>query len=149
MNIKSFLQKRKYELLLVALIQHLYIGIVVSDMPFYVEILWPINMVILGLASVGVFIEKGKLKNYIKNILTIIVIAFPILLPFFKGVPEFMILLNVSYVIFYSFIFLEVFNQTQLHQYRHYFSSSLRAISIDRNFCFSFANLGLHRPKFI
>lgn len=109
MNIKSFLQKRKYELLLVALIQHLYIGIVVSDMPFYVEILWPINMVILGLASVGVFIEKGKLKNYIKNILTIIVIAFPILLPFFKGVPEFMILLNVSYVIFYSFIFLEVF----------------------------------------
>ncbi|MEB2778696.1 hypothetical protein SYJ56_25535 [Algoriphagus sp. D3-2-R+10] len=71
MNVKSFLQKRKYELLLIALIQHLYIGIVVSDMPFYTEILWPINMVILGLASVGVFIEKGKLKNIIKNVLTI------------------------------------------------------------------------------
>ncbi len=109
MNIKSFLHKRKYELLLIALIQHLYIGIVVRDMPFYTEILWPINMVILGLASVGVFIEKGRLKNIVKNILTLIVIAFPVLLPFFKGVAEFMFLLNVSYVIFFSFIFLEVF----------------------------------------
>ncbi|NJN77752.1 MAG: two pore domain potassium channel family protein [Saprospiraceae bacterium] len=78
-------------------------------MPFYTEILWPINMVILGLASVGVFIEKGKRKNIVKNVLTVIVIAFPLLLPFFKGVPVFMFLLNVSYVIFFSFIFLEVF----------------------------------------
>jgi hypothetical protein len=109
MNIKGFLHKRKYELLLIALIQHLYIGIVVSDIPFYTAVLWPVNMVILGLASVGVFIEKGKTKNIVKNVLTIIVIAFPVLLPFFKGVSEFMFLLNVSYVIFFAFIFLEVF----------------------------------------
>ena len=109
MNILSFLQNKKYELLLLALIQHLYIGIVVRDITFYTEILWPINMVILGLASVGVFIEKGRLKNVIKNILTVIVVVFPVLLPFFKGVPEFMFLLNLSYVIFFSFIFWEVF----------------------------------------
>lgn len=109
MSIKSFLKNKKYELLLIALIQHLYIGIVVRDMPFYTEILWPINMVILGLASVGVFIEKGKLKNIVKNVMTCIVIAFPVLLPFFKGVPEFMFLLNLSYVVFFAFIFVEVF----------------------------------------
>ena len=109
MNIKRFLHKRKYELLLIALIQHLYIGIIVRDMSFYIEILWPINMVFLGLASVGVFIDKGRLKNIVKNILTIIVIAFPVLLPFFKSVPAYMFLLNVSYVIFFSFIFIEVF----------------------------------------
>ncbi len=109
MDIKKILHKRKYEILLIALIQHLYIGIVVRNMTFYTEILWPVNMVILGLASVGVFIEKGKLKNIVKNILTIIVIAFPLLLPFFKGVWEFMFLLNLSYVVFFSFIFLEVF----------------------------------------
>lgn len=109
MSIKHFLQKRKYELLLFALIQHLYIGIVVRDMAFYTEILWPINMVILGLASIGVFIETGKLKNVIKNVLTIIVIAFPILLPFFIEIPAFLFLLNVSYVVFFTFIFLEVF----------------------------------------
>ncbi len=66
MSMKAFLQKRKYEILLIALIQHLYIGIVVSNMSFYIQVLWPINMVFLGLASVGVFIEKGKLKNNIK-----------------------------------------------------------------------------------
>lgn len=108
-DIKRFVHKRKYELLLIALIQHLYIGIVVRDMPFYIAILWPVNMVILGLASVGVFIEKGKLKKTVKNVLTIVVIAFPVLLPFFKSVPEFMFLLNVTYVIFFTFIFLEVF----------------------------------------
>jgi hypothetical protein len=108
-SVRNFVQKRKYELLLIALLLHLYIGIVVSDMSFYTEILWPINMVMLGLASVGVFIEKGKLKNSIKNVLTIIVIAFPILLPFFKGVPQFMFLLNVCYVVFFLFIFFEVF----------------------------------------
>ncbi|MFD2036686.1 potassium channel family protein [Belliella marina] len=108
-KIKGNFQKYKYELLLAALIQHLYIGIVVRDMPFYIEILWPINMVILGLASVGVFIEKGKAKNIIKNVLTIIVILFPVLLPVFNHIPVFMCMLNVSYVVFFLFIFLEVF----------------------------------------
>jgi len=109
MNIKNFIHIRKYELLLIALIQHLYIGIVIRDMLFYTEILWPINMFILGLASIGVFIEKGKWKNLLKNTLGFLVIAFPVLLPFFNGVPEFMFLLNVSYVAFFLFIFLEVF----------------------------------------
>lgn len=39
MPINNFLQKRKYELLLLALIQHLYIGIFINDMAFYEEIL--------------------------------------------------------------------------------------------------------------
>jgi len=108
-KIKIFFQNNKYELLLLALIQHLYIGIFVRDLLFYTQVLWPINMVLLGLASVGVFIEKGKFKNLIKNTLTFIVIAFPILLPFFKGIPVFLFLLNVSYVVFFVFIFLEVF----------------------------------------
>ncbi len=109
MKINSFLNSRKYELLLIALVQHLFIGIIVNDMPFYTKVLWPVNMIILGLASIGVFIEKGKFKNAIKNFLTLVVIAFPILLPFFKDVPEFMSMLNLSYVLFFSFIFLEVF----------------------------------------
>lgn len=108
-KVKQFLHHYKYELLLAALIQHLFVGIFVHDMPFYIEVLWPINMVILGLASVGVFIEKGKMKNLVKNILTILVIVLPIILSFFKGVPEFMFFLNISYVVFYFFIFLEVF----------------------------------------
>ncbi len=108
-SIKKILNHRKYELLLLALIQHLYIGIFVKDIPFYTEVLWPINMLILGFASIGVFIEKGKLKNIIKNILTIWVILLPIILTFFKNIPEIMFILNISYVLFYLFIFIEVF----------------------------------------
>ncbi|WKW46831.1 ion channel [Myroides sp. JBRI-B21084] len=108
-SIKKILNHRKYELLLLALIQHLYIGIFVKDIPFYTEVLWPINMLILGFASIGVFIEKGKLKIIIKNILTIWVILLPIILTFFKNIPEIMFILNISYVLFYLFIFIEVF----------------------------------------
>ncbi len=109
MGVRDFINTRKYELLLIALILHLYIGIVVRDMLFYTEILWPVNMVILGLASVGVFAGKGKVKNVVKNILTVVVIGFPVLLPFFKDSQEFMFLLSVSYVGFFFFIFIEVF----------------------------------------
>jgi hypothetical protein len=109
MNLKSFINERKYEILLVALVQHLYIGIFVTDLAFYTEVIWPINMVILGLASVGVFIEKGRTKKSIKNALTFFVVLLPILLPFFRGIMAFMVLLNICYVIYYSFIFLEVF----------------------------------------
>ncbi|QQV04427.1 two pore domain potassium channel family protein [Chryseobacterium sp. FDAARGOS 1104] len=66
-------------------------------------------MLILGLASIGVFIEKSKLKNITKNILSALVIVLPIMLSFFKGVPEFMFFLNISYIVFYFYIFLEVF----------------------------------------
>lgn len=109
MNIYFFLQKRKYEILLIALIQHLYIGVVINDVQFYEKVLWPINMVILGLASVGIFMEKGKFINSIKNLLAIIVITLPVILPYFGGCKEFMYLLYISYIIFFSFIFFEVF----------------------------------------
>ena len=107
--LRHFFYGYKYELLLIALVQHLFVGIIVRDMDFYVGVLWPINMVFLGLASIGVFIEKGRFKNIIKNLLTVAVIAYPMLLPFFRDVMWFMTLLNVSYVIFFSFIFWEVF----------------------------------------
>lgn len=65
--ILNYIHKRKYELLLFALMQHLFIGIFLSDLPFYTKVIWPINMVILGIASVGVFIEKGHWKKLIQN----------------------------------------------------------------------------------
>jgi hypothetical protein len=100
--------KWKYELLLIALLQHLFIGIFITDLAVYATIIWPINMIILGIASVGVFLEKGKWKNIIRSVLIIVVVAFPLCLPFFSG-TSFFSLLNITYVLFYVFIFLEVF----------------------------------------
>jgi len=108
MELNRFLHRRKYELLLLALLQHLFIGLLLKDWPFYTLVIWPINMLILGIASVGVFIKKGKLKNFVRNVLFLLVLAFPIALPFSDHLPHFMSILNISYVVFFSFIFWEV-----------------------------------------
>ncbi len=108
MTFLHILHKRKYELLLIALIQHLFIGIFLRDLYFYTTIVWPINMLILGIASVGVFVGKGKWKNIIRNLLFILVLALPIGLPFFGKVLGYFQFLNVAYVVFFLFILWEV-----------------------------------------
>lgn len=105
---KKFLLTYKYEFLLFALIQHLFVGVFLTDMDFYAKIVWPINMIILGIASIGVFIEKGRWKNWVKNILTFGAIAFPLSVSFFGDNPTFMFALNLSLSIFYLFIFIEI-----------------------------------------
>lgn len=104
----TFLRKYKYEVLLLALIQQLYIGIFLSDLAFYTKVIWPINMLILGIASIGVFIEKGKWKNLARNVLFILIVAFPISLPFFGNNPHFMSLLLITMTLFYIFVLYEV-----------------------------------------
>jgi Ion channel len=103
-----FLHKYKYEILLFALIQHLFIGIVLTDMAFYTTVVWPINMIILGVASSGVFIEKGKWKNIIKNVLSFFAIGFPLCVPFWGSNSMFMLALNSCLALFYLFIFIEI-----------------------------------------
>lgn len=103
-----FLRKYKYELLLAALIQHLFIGIFLTDMVNYTKVIWPINMLILGIASIGVFIEKGKWKNLIRNLLFVLIVAFPVGLPFFDTNPLYMASLLASMTLFYMFVFYEV-----------------------------------------
>ncbi len=105
----QFLAKRKYELLLAALIQHLFSGIYINNFSFYTEILWPINMVLLGIASIGVFLKKGNFKNTIRNILFFLVVAFPVCIPFFGGNKNYMVALNITFVLFYILIFWEIF----------------------------------------
>ena len=102
------LQNYKYELLLLALVQHLFIGIFLSDLDFYTKVIWPINMLVLGIASVGVFIEKGKWKNLIQKLLFLIVLILPIGLTFWGDNPYYFIFINIGYVIFFLFIFWEV-----------------------------------------
>ena len=108
MTVNQFLNKRKYELLLLALLQHLFIGVFLDDKEFYKTFIWPVNMLILGWASTGVFLEKGKLKNIIRNVLVLIVFALPVGLPFAGDLTDYFLFLNFAYVAFFVFIFWEV-----------------------------------------
>ena len=105
---KKFLQNYKYEILLFALIQHLFFGIFLTDMGFYTKVIWPVNMLILGVSSAGIFIEKDKWKQIIKAILSIGAVTFPLCVPLFGSNPIFMTALNLSLAVFYLFIFIEV-----------------------------------------
>jgi len=107
-RLTELLGNRKYEILLAALVAHLYIGIFLTDLDFYTRVIWPLNMVILGIASVGVFVETGSLKKSIQNILWIVAFLLPISIPFFGETPYFMIGLSVFYCLFFGFILVEI-----------------------------------------
>lgn len=104
----EFFDRRKYEVLLVALLQHLFIGVFISDHANYRDVIWPINMFLLGLACTGIFMGKNKWKGWIKNVLFIIVVLLPIGISFVENVKLYFDLLNVIYVLFFCFIFYEV-----------------------------------------
>jgi len=105
---KKLLHTYKYEILLYALIQHLFSGVFLTDMAFFTKVIWPINMLILGISSAGIFIEKDRWKQIVKAILTIGAVAFPLCVPFFGSNPIFLFALNLSLAVFYLFIFIEV-----------------------------------------
>ncbi|MBT32128.1 MAG: Ion transport 2 domain protein [Thalassobius sp.] len=104
----QFLSNRKYEVLLTALIAHLYIGIVLQDLEFYTNVIWPLNMIVIGVASSGVFIEKGRWKNMIKNIMFITVLLLPIGHPFLGHFSHYMTILSLIYCLYFVFILVEI-----------------------------------------
>ncbi|MFZ4633104.1 MAG: ion channel [Saprospiraceae bacterium] len=104
-----FLQIHKYEVLLLALVQHLFIGIFLTDMPHYTRSVWWINMLVLGVASIGVFAERGRWRNLVRDLLCIPVIGLPLTISAWWHIPEFMMATNITYCLFFAFIFVEVF----------------------------------------
>lgn len=108
MTIRQFLQKRKYELLLFALIQHLFIGLFLTDLGFYTKVVWPINMLVLGLGSIAMYTGKHSWRHWVKNLHFIVVLLLPIGIPFFKGIFWYFTFLNINYVVFFLFLFWEL-----------------------------------------
>lgn len=107
-TLKNYLNNHKYEVLLIALAQHLFMGVFLSNLTLYTKVIWPLNMLILGMASVGVFIEKSQWKNIIQKILFLLVLVLPIGLTFWGNNTHYFIFLNIGYVVFFLFIFGEV-----------------------------------------
>jgi hypothetical protein len=107
-KLKDFLYLNKYEILLVGLIQHLFIGVLFSDLSGALKIIWVMNIVVLGFTTVGIFIQTGKRKNQIRNVLLFFVLLITLGIPFNNKTSLFFIVVNVIYVLFFIFIFWEV-----------------------------------------
>lgn len=104
----NFLGKHKYEILLAALVAHLYIGIFLTDQNFYTRFVWPVNMLILGLASVAVFVGAGGFKKGVQYVLWVVALLLPLSLPFFGNLPGYMVFLSAFYCLFFGFLFVEI-----------------------------------------
>ncbi|MPS64817.1 MAG: Ion transport 2 domain protein [Chryseobacterium sp.] len=107
-KIIAFLQNKKYELLLFALLQHLFVGIILTDLEFYTRIIWPANMLILGLGSIFMFTGKHTWRHWFRNFHFTLVLLLPIGIPFFKDIPWYFTFLNINYVVFFGFLFVEL-----------------------------------------
>ncbi|SDM19447.1 potassium channel family protein [Siphonobacter aquaeclarae] len=104
----AFFAKRKYEILLLALCQHLFVGIFLTDLDFYTRVIWPLNMLILGAGTIGLFSGRHAWRHRIRNLHFVLILLLPVGIPFFRDVPWYFTLLNVNYVVYFAFIFGDV-----------------------------------------
>lgn len=108
---KQFLYQYRFEFLLFALAMVIFNRIFVFDTTFYSQYIWPANMVLLGIVSMGIFHEKQKWIIGIENILFLGVVMVPFLSSeiFFSPVlaPSALII----YLLFNTLIFVEVMRQ--------------------------------------
>ena len=108
-KLKDFLYLNKYEILLVGLIQHLFFGVLFSpDLSAANQFIWIFNIVILGFSTIGIFIQQGKRKNQISNIILFLVVIITLGIPYNSENLFFLITVNLLYILFFLFILWEV-----------------------------------------
>lgn len=108
MKLSNYLKKIKYEILLFGLFQHLFMSLFISSLEIYRNYFWPINMVILGFSSFGVYLERNKTRLLILRILIIAICSTPLLSYFIGFSREVLIFLSISYTAFFAYVFYEV-----------------------------------------
>jgi hypothetical protein len=106
--VSSVLRRRKYELLLAALLQHLFSPVVLPDLDLYTRFVWPANMVLVGLFSVGIFAGRSGASRVFKDVMSVVVVAFPAIWWFATPTRALMVALSVSYFAFFLVILVEV-----------------------------------------
>lgn len=107
-RIRRFLERRKYEFLLAALLQHLFAPVFLADLDVYTRFSWPLNMLLLGLFSVGIFAGRSRASRVFKNVMSLVVVAFPVLWGLVTPTPAVMVALSLSYVAFFLVILIQV-----------------------------------------
>ena len=106
--IRKIIKENKYEFLIFGLIQHLFIGIFLTDLPFYSSVIWPINMIILSISGMMIFENKSKVQIGISIVFSFLVFILPILLQLVSDDLQLLIWLSGIYVLFFVYVLWEV-----------------------------------------
>lgn len=110
-NISQRLYLYRFEVLLISLLCLLFDKIFFAGTEVYMSVVWPVNMIVLGLASVGIFKEKVAIVKWIKNSLFLLSIFIPLAFSFIVRSEVLTELSFGVYFIYYSIIFVEVLRQ--------------------------------------
>ncbi len=106
-----WLHKVRFEFLLLALMMVLFNKIFVPDQEVYISYVWPFNMLLLGIASVGIFKEQRLFMRVIKNGLFLISILVPFFAATIFSTPVLSAIGLIAYIVYYLLIFSEVMRQ--------------------------------------
>lgn len=110
-KLHNTLYNNRFEFLLGALLLVLFNKAFFLDETFYTVYIWPINMVILGLASFGIFKERELWVRWIKNILFLCSVLIPIFFKYLFANQHLVQLSFLIYIAWYTLIFVEVMRQ--------------------------------------
>lgn len=101
----------RFEFLLAALLFLIFDKIFFLDNTIFLTYVWPFNMVFIAIGCFGIFKERSKSINYLRNIFGLISILLPITFIFLSQKFWFIEFLTIFFIIYYIFIFMEVMKQ--------------------------------------
>ena len=104
----------RFEFLLIALLLLIFDKILFLDNNIYLKFVWPFNMLLISVASFGIFTERNKSVKWVRNILGLISISMPFGFMFLSQNNWFIEFLTLFFIIYYCFIFAEVMYQITL-----------------------------------
>jgi len=76
-KINTKLSTHRYELLLIALLLLIFDKIFFPNNEVYLKYIWPLNMIVISIASFGIFIDHNKSVKTVRNILSLHSISMP------------------------------------------------------------------------
>ncbi|HMS30732.1 MAG TPA: potassium channel family protein [Saprospiraceae bacterium] len=110
-RIHGKLSTYRFEFLLAALTLLIFDKIFFPSNDFFIRYVWPINMIIIALASFGIFVERELWVKRLRIVFSNIAILMPFGFLYFSPNFWFVSFLVAFYIVFYIFILVEVFRQ--------------------------------------
>jgi len=108
---KKWIYANRFELLLFALFMVIFNRIFFFSNSFYSSYIWPFNMVLLGIVSMGIFHDNKNWVNWLKNVLFVIIVLEPIFASEIFANFTTALLGLFAYIAFYILIFIETLKQ--------------------------------------
>lgn len=111
MRLQEKIHLYRFEILLFALVNVIFNRIFIFEIGPFLRYVWPLNMVLLGIASVGIFKERNLFLKWMKNLLFLGTILVPFFVEFLFARHGLRGLSLLVYILYYVLIFVEVMQQ--------------------------------------